>query len=68
MSENIIMHPIEEKCGHCGKCVEVAITSDPYDFDAPSFESECKKDDCPINNNNQPNSDQHVDIYFVNCS
>ena len=68
MSESIIMHPMEEKCEHCGKCVEVAITSDPYDFNAPSFESECKEENCQINNNNKPNTDQRVSIYFVECS
>ena len=65
---NIIIYPIEEKCKHCGRCVEVAITSDPNDFDAPSFDSECKVDDCPIGSNNQPNSDQRVNIYFVECT
>jgi hypothetical protein len=68
MSDNIIMYPMGEKCERCGKCVEVAITSDPNDFSAPCFESECKDDDCPVNSKNPPNSDQRLNIYFVECS
>jgi len=68
MSDILIIPPIEEKCEKCGKCVVVSVTSDPYDFDAPSLDSECKDIDCPINSRNTPNSDQKINICFVECS
>ena len=62
-----MMYPIKLKCSHCGKCVEVAITSNPSDFNSDRFDTECNKDGCPINSSNKPKSGENVTIYFVDC-
>ena len=59
------MPPIKQKCDLCGKFVEVAITTAPYDFNSPSIKSDCTKEDCPINAENKPNCDEHVLICLV---
>jgi len=62
-----MMHPIEIKCSKCGKCVEVATTSNPLDFNSDNFDTECNEDECPINSSNRPKSGENVSIYFVEC-
>lgn len=64
----IIIPPDEQRCSKCSQCVEVTITGSQVDFDAPSFESECKDADCPINKNNQPSDVDKISICFVECS
>lgn len=60
--------PHEDKCDKCGRCIEVTITSDPYDMNNPSFASECKDDNCPMNAKyNNGTCDDAIDIYFVDC-
>lgn len=62
-----IVPPLSEKCEKCSRCVEIVTISNPFDFDAPSFNSECSKDSCPVSARNQPNSDERVNVYFVTC-
>jgi hypothetical protein len=59
-----IIHPLEDKCEACGKCVEVSIIPDSI---APSFTSERSKQDCPINIRHKAGPRDKVDIYFVPC-
>jgi ferredoxin len=62
-----IPSPIPDRCEGCGKCVEVLITSDPNNFDAPAIKSGCRKQACPINARHRPGPVDIVEIYFVEC-
>lgn len=59
--------PLPDRCDRCKKCVEISITSDPLGRDSESITSECKTDGCPLKTKYKPNSDQSVNIYFVDC-
>ena len=59
--------PIPDKCEVCGKCVEVLIRNDPYDFRAPKMESECSKHGYPVDARHMPGPVDVVTIYFVGC-
>lgn len=63
-----IIPPLEDKCEKCDRCVEIAITSDPQGFNAPSRVSDCSTNGCPINAKYKPNAEQSMMIYFVSCN
>ena len=65
--EIMIPSPIPDRCEACDRCVEVLITSNPHNFNAPAIKSECSKQDCPINAKHRPGPVDIVEIYFVEC-
>jgi ferredoxin len=64
----VVIPPLfEEKCGSCGKCVQVCSRNDALDFNAPYIRTECPRSDCPIKAKHEPGPIEIVEIYFVDC-
>ena len=61
----MMIPPNAMRCDLCGKCVEVAVTGNELALDAPSFHSDCDRQECPVNAANRPGAIDNVAIYFV---
>ena len=59
-----IFDPVEQTCPLCSKCVVITIAGTGDDFIDGTFKSDCEDVDCPINKDNQNDSDSHITVSF----